>query len=304
MSNAKLGLLTFWPTFWTGFPIKMAFALLLLAGHVHPWEGSGLFMLLLVSIPVDIWALGLCARTVFIDRLKVDPQPGLGLKLWVRWAVFSAVALPVIKIVVSAVAEGTKSAVNGMIESVKESIYPTLPVAEQITLELVLWGSVATVVLLILLYAWFYGLGWLAQPFVRSASPVGENVEERTHFWDRLRIPSDQPLLLTAFTGAGVLLVFIFWGLLPVSTPHPHVDYEFINPPKKTVRVDPNKVLEETEQVVLQAELTVEKLEKEKAEGGAEEASGKDPKGGAKKDAKDSKPETSTSAAPEAQASK
>ncbi len=261
-------------------------------------------MLLLVSISVDIWALGLCARTVFIDRLKVDPQPGLGMKLWVRWAVFSAVALPVIKIVVSAVAEGTQSVVHGMIESVKESVYPTLPVAEQITLELVLWGSVATVVLLVLLYAWFYGLGWLTQPLVRAASPVGENVEKRTQFWDRLRIPSDQPLLLTAFTGTGVVLVFVFWGLIPVSTPHPHEEYVFINPPKKVVRVDPGKVLEETEQVVLQAELTVEKLEKEKAEGGAEEASGKDATGDAKKDVKETKTEPSASPAPEAQASK
>ncbi len=40
MSNTKLGLLVFWPTFWTGFPIKMVVALLLLAAHMHPWEGS------------------------------------------------------------------------------------------------------------------------------------------------------------------------------------------------------------------------------------------------------------------------
>ena len=82
----------------------MVFCLLLLAAHMHPWEGTGFFLLLLVSIPIDIWALGLCARTVFIDRLKVDPQPGLGPNLWIRWAVFSAIALPVIKIIVS---EGT-----------------------------------------------------------------------------------------------------------------------------------------------------------------------------------------------------
>lgn len=304
MPNAKLGLLIFWPTFWTGFPIKMAFALLLLAGHLHPWEGTGLFLLLMISIPVDIWALGLCARTVFIDRLKVDPQPGFGLQLWIRWAVFSAIALPAIKFVVSAVADGAKSAVNSMIESLKESMYPALPVAEQITLELVLWGSVATVVLLILLYAWLYGLGWLTQPFVKSATPVGENVEERTQFWDKLRIPSDQPLLLTSFTAVGVVLVFVFWGLLPASTPHPHSEYEFINPPKKNVRVDPNKVLEETEQVVLQAELTVEKLEKEKAEGGGEDAAGKDPAGKTKKDAKDPQPEAPPSGTPEEKASK
>ena len=59
MSNIKLGLLVFWPTFWTGFPIKLAIGLLLLAGHLHPWEGTGLAFLLLLSIPIDIWALGI-----------------------------------------------------------------------------------------------------------------------------------------------------------------------------------------------------------------------------------------------------
>ncbi|MCA9468684.1 MAG: hypothetical protein KC643_25030 [Nitrospira sp.] len=245
----------------------MAFCLLLLAAHVHPWEGTGLFYVLLVSIPIDMWALGLCVRTVFVDRLKVDPQPGIGLQLWIRWAVFSAVFIPLMKSVVSVVADGAKAVTHGIIESFKESIYPTLPVAEQITLELVMWGSVATVVLLALLYMWFYGLGWLLQPFVKTARPLGESVEDRTHFWDSLRIPADQSLLLGAFTGVGVFLVFIFWGLLPSSTPHPHPEYEFINPPKKIMKIDPDKVLSEAEQVVLKAELVVEKLEKEKMEG-------------------------------------
>ena len=34
MSNIKLGLLVSWPTFWTGFPIKMVFFLLLLAAFI------------------------------------------------------------------------------------------------------------------------------------------------------------------------------------------------------------------------------------------------------------------------------
>ena len=65
MSNAKLGLLIVWPTFWTGFPLKLVIALLLLAAGVHPWEGTGLLALLLLSTPIDVWALGLCSRTVF-----------------------------------------------------------------------------------------------------------------------------------------------------------------------------------------------------------------------------------------------
>ena len=56
MSNAKLGLLVFWPTFWTGFPIKMGICLLLLAGHPpHVGEDHGLAAVILGA-----------AETVFI----------------------------------------------------------------------------------------------------------------------------------------------------------------------------------------------------------------------------------------------
>lgn len=288
MSNIKLGLLVSWPTFWTGFPIKLVFALLLLAGHMHPWEGTGFFLLLLVSIPIDIWALGLCARTVFIDRLKVEPQPGLGPNLWIRWAVFSAIALPVIKIIVS---EGTgvaKSVTSSIVHSFKEGLYPALGVAEQITLELVMWGTVATGVLILCLLGWLYGLGWLTQSFVKNAKSLDGTEEERASFWDGLRIPADQPLLLTAFTGAGVVLVFVFWALLPSTTPHPHEEYEFISTGPKEEKVEPKKVLKEAEKVLAKAELVVKKLEEEK--------------GGESKDSKDQK--TKEPAAKEAQPEK
>ncbi|HBP88605.1 MAG: hypothetical protein KC592_11705 [Nitrospira sp.] len=271
MSNTKLGLLVFWPTFWTGFPIKLAVVLLLLAAHMHPWEGSGLFIVLLVSIPVDIWALGLCARTVLIDRLKVDPHPGIGLKLWIRWAAFSAVVLPIIKIVVSAVTEIAKSTVSSIVESIKENIY-NIPVAEQISLELVMWGSVASVTLILCIVGWLYGLGWLAQPFVKNAKPVLGTADDQANFWDSLRIPLDQPLLLTAFTGVGVVLVFIFWGLLPSTTPHPHEEYVYSFEKKEVVKIEPQKVLKETEQVLANAELVVSKLQEEKS--GDSETSG------------------------------
>lgn len=264
MSNTKLGLLVFWPTFWTGFPIKMVVALLLLAAHMHPWEGSGLFLLLLVSIPVDIWALGLCARTVFIDRLKVDPRPGIGLHLWVRWAVFSAVVLPIIMLVVSTVTETAQSVVSNIVESIKENIF-VIPVAEQISLELVMWGTVASVVLILCILGWLYGLGWLAQPFVKNAKPVVGSAVDQANFWDSLRIPSDQPLLLTAFTGAGIVLVFLFWVLMPATTPHPHEEYVYTFEKKEVVKVEPQKVLKETEQVLANAELVVSKLQEEKS---------------------------------------
>jgi hypothetical protein len=264
MSNIKLGLLIFWPTFWTGFPIKLVVVLLLLAAHMHPWEGTGLFLLLVVSIPVDIWALGLCARTVFIERLMVDPQPGIGPKLWLRWAIFSAVVLPLIQIVVSTVTDFAKSVVASMIESIKEHIYPTLPVAEQISLELVMWGSVASITLILCMIGWLYGLGWLAQPFVKNGKPLHGTGGDRASYWDGLRIPADQPLLLTAFTGVGVVLVFIFWGLMPATTPHPHDEYEYTFEKKDVVKVEPKKVLQEAEQVLAKAELVVKKLQDEK----------------------------------------
>ncbi len=270
MSNIKLGLLIFWPTFWTGFPIKLVFALLLLAAHMHPWEGTGFYLLLLISLPVDIWALGLCARTVMIERLKVDPQPGFGLNLWIRWAVFSAVVLPVIQIIVSEVTGVAKSVTSSIVHSFKEGLYPGLGVAEQITLELVMWGSVSTLVLILCTLSWWYGLGWLTQPFVRKARPLEGTVEDQANFLDALRIPKDQPLMLMAFTGAGVILVFVFWTLLPSTTPHPHEEYEFISEGQKEEKVEPKKVLKEAEKVLAKAELVVKKLEEEKSGKGGE----------------------------------
>jgi hypothetical protein len=217
-----------------------------------------------VSIPIDIWAIGLCARTVFIDRLKVDPQPGFAPNLWIRWAVLSAIALPLLKIIVSGTTGVAKSVTSSIVHSIKDSIYPTLPVAEQISLELVMWGSIATGVLILCLLGWLYGLGWLTQPFVKNAKPLDGTEEERANFWDSLRIPADQPLLLTAFTGAGVVLVFVFWALLPSTTPHPHEEYEFISKGTKEVKVEPKKVLKEAEKVIAKAELVVKKLEEEK----------------------------------------
>ncbi len=264
MSNIKLGLLIFWPTFWTGFPIKMVVCMLLLAAHMHPWEGTGFYLLLLVSIPVDIWALSLCARTVMIDRLKVDPEPGFGLNLWIRWAVLSAIALPLMAIIVSSVIGLAKSATSSIVHSFKEGIYPSLGVAEQITLELLMWGSVSTLVLTLCILGWLYGLGLLTQPFVTTAQTFDGTVEDQVNFWDALRVPKDQNLLLTAFTGAGVILVFVFWVLLPSTTPHPHEDYEFISTGEHEEQLDPIKILKETEKVLAKAELVVKKLEEEK----------------------------------------
>ena len=266
MSNAKLGLLVAWPTFWTGFPVKLVLALLMLAAGVHPWEGAGLEALLVMSIPIDIWALGLCSRTVFLERLSVDPPKGTGLRLWGLWAVFSVVYLPLLFVVVSGVKSLAQSAVHVTIHFVEENVI-VIPIAEKISLELVMWGLPVTIVLIVLVYGWLFGLGALAQRFVRASAPVDGTFQDIVSKWDLLRIPRDQPLLLTAFTGSGVVLIFVFWGLLPVSTPHPHEEYEFIDVKKAEETIVPKKVIKSAEQILARAEATLKELEKENPAG-------------------------------------
>ncbi len=262
MSNLKLGLLVFWPTFWTGFPIKMVIAFLLLTAHIHPWEGTGLAALLLLSIPIDIWALGLCARTVLLERLSVAPSKGMGLRLWAQWAVFSVVYLPMLDFVVGGTKALATSATEATVHFVEES-FMVIPVAEKITLELLMWTTPTTIVLIALLAGWMFGLGTLTQRIVRASTPVSGSFQDVVYKWDALRIPKDQPLFLTAFTGVGVVLVVLFWGLLPVSTPHPHEEYEFIDVKKVERKIVPKDVIKSAEKVLARAEATIKELEKD-----------------------------------------
>jgi len=271
MSNAKLGLLVAWPTFWTGFPLKLVAAFLMLAAGVHPWEGVGLEALLVLSIPIDIWALGLCSRTVFLERLSVDPPKGTGLRLWGMWAVFSVIYLPLLFMIVSGVKSLALSAVHATLHVVEENVL-VIPIAEKISLELVMWGLPVTIVLIVLVYGWLFGLGALAQRFVRASAPVDGAFQDIVSKWDLLRIPRDQPLWLTAFTGTGVVLIFLFWGLLPVSTPHPHEEYEFIDAKKAEKEIVPKEVIKSAEQVLARAEATLKELEKENPEGATPKA--------------------------------
>ncbi len=259
----------------------MVIALLLLAAHVHPWEGIGLEALLLLSIPIDIWALGLCARTVFLERLRVDPPKGMGIRLWAQWAVFSAIYLPLLYFIVGGTKALAQSATHATVQFLEESIM-TIPVAEKITLELVMWGTPTTLVLIAMLYGWLFGLGALAQRQVRVSTPVDGTFEDIVYLWDSLRIPKDQPLFLTAFTGTGVVLVFLFWGLIPVSTPHPHEEYEFINVTKVEQKIDPKEVIKKAENVLARAEATIKELEKENPKGGKAKEEGSSVKEGSK----------------------
>ncbi len=266
MSNAKLGLLIVWPTFWTGFPLKLVIALLLLAAGVHPWEGTGLLALLLLSTPIDVWALGLCSRTVFLERLSVDPPKGAGFRLWGQWMIFSVVYLPLLFVIMSEAKSLAQSAVEATLHFVEGNIM-VIPIAEKISLELVMWGAPVTIVLIVLLYGWLVGLGALAQRVVRASTPVDGAFQDIVSKWDLLRIPRDQPLLLTAFTGSGVVLIVLFWVLLPVSTPHPHEEYEFVDVQKVEETIVPKKVIQSAEQTLARAEATLKELEKDNPAG-------------------------------------
>lgn len=257
MSSIKLGLAVIWPAFWTGVPIKLAIALLFLAFGVHPWEGPGLTFLLVLSIPVDIWALTLCAKTVFLDRLRLEPPEQLGLHLWWPIALFSVVYVPAAIWLHRTAVGGAKAAGHWIL-----GVLPELPVAERIAVELTIWGSVYLILGLVLFLVWVTFCGRMVKRVASSAAPASEPVPALVRRWDLMRIPADQPLLLAALTGAGVVLIFLYWGAMPVTTPHPHEDYPM---PKSAEEepIEPTEVLEQTETVILRAEAALEELEQE-----------------------------------------
>jgi len=148
LSSIKLAWAVTWSAFWTGFPFKLIVALLLLAGQVHPWEGAGLVTLLVVSIPIDIWTVGLTARTVFLERLSMEIRGPVGVSLWWQGAVLGALVLGGAYYAVgTTVAVGQK--VAAAIIALIKKFYPALPIAEQITLELLLWTIPTAIVLLV-----------------------------------------------------------------------------------------------------------------------------------------------------------
>lgn len=261
MSSLKLGFAVAWPAFWTGVPIKCVVVLLLLAMGVHPWELPGLAFLFLLSIPIDIWALTLSAKTVFLERLRMIPPNGIGLTLWWQAALFNALYLPVAFFIGSQMISGAQAAAGWVMEL---EALKSLPVAEKISIELVLWSSVATVVLLALALGWLFVFGQLVRHQVRASSPADAPYQALVRQWDLLRVPADQPLLLTVFTATGVVLVLLFWAFMPVMTPHPHEDY-----PREPVKMEPpfkpTEALEKTEKLIGQAESAIQALSKSKA---------------------------------------
>jgi hypothetical protein len=320
MSSFKLGLSILWPACWTALPIKMAFALLFMAmGSIHLettlgitflmllmtpvsvfaffiisagigfhfGEGTGLPALFLLSIPIDIWSLGLVGRTVLLEQLRLEPPASLGLSLWIRFAMAGALYLPLLWLIeggATDIARSTMQAILDM-ESLKH-----LPVAERIGVEFTAWGSVSLIVLLALTFIGLSILGKLIQGLTISARPASDTYQGLVSRWDMLRVPADQGLMLAAFTGTGAVLSVIFWSVLPVSTPHPH---ECCKPQEVSAapHFDPQKALNKGEKTLKDAELKIATLEhqaaedeKDKSKGGKEKAGVKE--GSAKNEGK------------------
>jgi hypothetical protein len=257
MSPTKIGFSILWSACWTGMVVKSVFAVLLLTmGLVHfearfglavvmllispvtvfaiPilmavfgahfGEGIGLEILFWLSIPVDIWALGLVGRTFFLERLRKEPPDGLGLAIWWRAALVGAFFLPVLWGIVSFITDNAITASHSMaeMESLRHITDSGLPVAERIGLELTIWGSISSAVLIALSLIGVSILGQIIRRISEDCQPTSESYQGLITRWDLMRVPTDQGLLLTSLAGVGVVFSLMFWSILPVTTPHPH----------------------------------------------------------------------------------
>lgn len=285
MSPVKLGLAVWWPAFWSGIPFKLVIALLFLAMGVPSWEMPGVAFLLLISIPIDIWAMGVSARTVFLEQLRLNPPDSLGLTLWWQSAILNAVYLPLAYFIESFVIAGAKAVTNVIMEL---GFMKALGVAERISIDLVMWSSVSTVVLIVLVLVYLSLFGRIVRRQAAGARSATESYQGLVRSWDLMRVPADQPLMLTVFTATGVLLVFALWAFMPVTTPHPHESYQQATG-KKAPELRPVEALKKTEKLLAQAETRVEALEA-KAEEEAKEKKKEKGKGRSKGAAESTKP--------------
>ena len=258
ISAIKLGLLVAWPAFWIGVPLKLVISLLLLSMGLHPWEMPGLAFLLLLSIPIDIWALNLSTKTVFLERLRMKAPDSAGLTIWWQAALLNAIYLPIAYVVGGGAVSISKSIAAWILEFFKD-----IPVAERISIELVLWGTPATIVLILLVLGWLYVFGKIVKR--QTATAVSDDIafSSVVRQWDLLRVPADQPLVLTAITGVGVVLVLLLWAFMPVTTPHPHESEK--KEAVKTPIFKPTDALQKTEKVIAKAEAAVQSLEEKAA---------------------------------------
>ena len=254
ISAVKLGLLVAWPAFWIGVPIKLVISLLLLAMGMHPWELPGLAFLLLLSIPIDIWALGLSTKTVFLERLRVTASDSAGLTVWWQSMLLNAIYLPILYFAGGAAVSMSKSIAAWILEFFQE-----IPVAERISIELVLWGTPATIALVLLVVGWLYLFGKIVKRQAAMAVHGDTAFSSVVRRWDLMRVPADQPLVLTAVTAVGVSFVLLLWAFMPVTTPHPH-ESEKKDVAKAPV-FKPTDALQKAEKVIAKAEAAVQSLE-------------------------------------------
>lgn len=275
ISSVKLAWAVSWSAFWTGFPLKMIAALLLLSMQVHPWEGVGLAALLVISIPIDIWAVGLTARTFFLERLGIDVKGPVGVQLWMQGVVFGVVMLGVSYYAVGGTVAVGQSVAHSILEMVKK-IIPGFPIAEQITIELLIWGIPAAIVAVLMGIIWLKLFGWRIKRYLAAHAQAGPvNFLDRVRQWDFSRVPADPLLMLVSFTGVVFILTVAFWVFLPETTTHRHPDYPPVEVAKVKKPVKPEEVLQKTDTSLAKAEAVLEVLEKEKAADNKKKPSGK-----------------------------
>jgi hypothetical protein len=254
-----------WSSFWTGLPFKLIAVVLLLAMQVHPWEGGGLTAVLVISIPIDIWALRLTARTYFLELYSMEQEGPSGLKLWWQGAIIGVAFAITSYFVVGAAASFAKKIYDAIVAAIKK-VFPEFPIAEQITLDVLLWSIPPLIALLVLALIALQVYGWRIKATVEAAGrPTGESFVERVRQWDYSRVPRDQGLMFISFAAVIVLFTIFFWTVLPVTTPHPSEDYvgEVAKPAKKPVK--PEESLKRTETSLAKAEAVLHSLEQDKA---------------------------------------
>lgn len=315
MSPTQIGFGILWPACWTGIPIKAVFAviimtmglvqfegrfglafLMLLASPAtifsvpiimamygtHFGEGLGLALIFGLSIPVDIWALGVVGQTFFLERLRKEPpHDGLGFAIWWRTAVIGTFFLPLVWWIVSHVTGTAISASHSIaeMEKMRQLFHTGLPVAERIGLELTIWGTISFTVLMVLVTIGVSILGQFIRRMAESARPAAENYQGLITRWDLMRVPTDQGLMMASMAGIGVVLSLVFWAMLPVTTPHPH---ECCKKPEVAMApvFNPAESLSKTTGRLAQLVAQVEAIEQQKSEAKDQSDKGKEQAGG------------------------
>jgi hypothetical protein len=299
LSPTQIGISVLWSTWWTGLPIKLPLAVLVLAmGLMHLearlglaflmllaspvtvfgvpiviltldgnfGEGIGLPLLLILSIPIDIWAFGVVGSTFFLEHLRKEPPPRLGLTLWWKSAVVGAFFLPILWVVVGTVTETAMSTSHSLaqMETLRHLFDTGLPVAERIGLEVTIWGTASFGLLLILLTIGVSTIGRMIRDIAAMAAPASGTYQSLITRWDLMRVPRDQGLFMTTVVGTGVVLCILFWAFMPITTPHPH---ECCLKPevKAPAPFKPMETLARSEQQINQLLAQVEALEEQKA---------------------------------------